>query len=216
MAEQTPPIWPTDRHPGQAKREPGSYVAALEAVTIPDKASPFRGDARCGMTASLKGKRRLRMHEPPVLAVMTKAPVCGAVNTRLASEIGPVAATALARTLTAALLRQVAGDPRFRTILAISPDEAVVVCPLRVDGRYAQPKKRTGSLYLAQSLPFRPSGAGAGIAEGPAFQGVRSRIRLRLPGDGTDVEPGAFRYPRAEAASGNACSAFSTDAAGVR
>jgi len=77
------------------------------------------------MTASRKGKRRLRMHEPPVLAVMTKAPVCGAVNTRLASEIGPVAATALARTLTASLLREAARDPRFRTVLAISPDEAV-------------------------------------------------------------------------------------------
>jgi glycosyltransferase A (GT-A) superfamily protein (DUF2064 family) len=65
------------------------------------------------------------MHEPPVLAVMTKAPVCGTVNTRLAREIGPVAATALARTLTAALLRELAHDPRFRTVLAIAPDVAI-------------------------------------------------------------------------------------------
>jgi glycosyltransferase A (GT-A) superfamily protein (DUF2064 family) len=65
------------------------------------------------------------MHEPPVLAVMTKAPVCGAVNTRLAREIGPVAAIALARTLTAALLRELAHDPRFRTVLAIAPDAAI-------------------------------------------------------------------------------------------
>jgi glycosyltransferase A (GT-A) superfamily protein (DUF2064 family) len=70
------------------------------------------------------GKLRLRMHEPPLLVIMAKAPVCGAVKTRLASEIGAVAAAALTRTLTEALLRKVARDPRFRTLLAISPDQA--------------------------------------------------------------------------------------------
>ena len=119
-------------------------MQALEAVTIPDKASPFRDDVRCGMTANLKGKRRLRMHEPPVLAVMTKAPVCGAVNTRLASEIGPVAATALARTLTAGLLREVARDPRFRTLLAIWPDQAR--CVPFTAWSVTLSKKRTGAL----------------------------------------------------------------------
>lgn len=64
------------------------------------------------------------MHEPPLLVIMAKAPVCGAVKTRLAGEIGAVAAAALTRTLTEALLREVAGDPRFRTLLAISPDQA--------------------------------------------------------------------------------------------
>lgn len=64
------------------------------------------------------------MHEPPLLVIMTKAPICGAVNTRLARDVGAVAATALARTLTATLLREVALDRRFRTILAISPDHA--------------------------------------------------------------------------------------------
>jgi len=64
------------------------------------------------------------MHEPPLLVIMTKAPACGAVNTRLAKDVGAVAATALARTLTATLLREVARDRRFRTILAISPDHA--------------------------------------------------------------------------------------------
>jgi len=95
------------------------------------------------MTASLKGKRRLRMREAPVLAIMTKAPVCGAVNTRLASEIGPVAATALGRTLTANLLRETARDSRFRTLLAISPDQAL--CAPFTAWRVTLPKKRTGS-----------------------------------------------------------------------
>ncbi len=50
------------------------------------------------------GKRRVLMHEPPLLVIMAKAPVCGAVKTRLAKEIGVVAATGLARTLTAEIL----------------------------------------------------------------------------------------------------------------
>jgi len=69
-------------------------------------------------------ERRLSMLEPPLLVIMAKAPVCGAVNTRLAKHVGAVAATALARTLTATLLREVARDRRFRTTLAISPDHA--------------------------------------------------------------------------------------------
>ena len=70
-------------------------------------------------------ERRLSMHEPPLLVIMAKAPVCGAVKTRLAKDVGAVAATALARTLTAVLLREVARDRRFRAILAISPDTAL-------------------------------------------------------------------------------------------
>ncbi len=72
-----------------------------------------------------RGKWRALMHDPPLLVVMAKAPVCGAVKTRLAKEIGAVPATALNRALTAKLLREVANDPRFRTVLAISPDTAL-------------------------------------------------------------------------------------------
>jgi rSAM/selenodomain-associated transferase 1 len=72
-----------------------------------------------------RGKRRLSMREPPLLAIMTKAPVCGAVKTRLSRDIGAVAAAALQRTLTAALLREAARDPRFRTALAVSPDAGI-------------------------------------------------------------------------------------------
>ncbi len=96
------------------------------------------------------GKRRLTMHEPPLFVIMAKAPVCGAVKTRLASEIGPVAATALARTLTAALLREIAGDRRFRTILAISPDHA----------RHAP--------FMAWSLTFRHPGTATRAVSGIA------------------------------------------------
>ena len=56
---------------------------------------------------------------------MAKAPVAGAVKTRLAREIGVATATRFARQATAALLQRLARDPRWQTILAVSPDAAV-------------------------------------------------------------------------------------------
>ena len=131
------------------------------------------------------------MHEPPVLAVMTKAPVCGAVNTRLASEIGPVAATALARTLTVSLLREVARDPRFRTVLAISPDEAVFApfAGWRVSQRGTPRRPKVCRSGQAKREPGSPKGL--------RFKALRSRIRLRLSGmTATDVERGLFPQGR--------------------
>jgi rSAM/selenodomain-associated transferase 1 len=92
------------------------------------------------------------MHEPPLLVVMAKAPVCGAVKTRLAKEIGAVRAAATNRVLTAALLREVTPDPRFLTVLAISPDHAFEANftawgPLAGKGRHGHPRfgvKRMG------------------------------------------------------------------------
>ena len=59
------------------------------------------------------------------LVVMAKAPVAGGAKTRLAREIGVAAAIRFARQATAALLQRVAHDPRWQTILAVSPDAAV-------------------------------------------------------------------------------------------
>jgi uncharacterized protein len=148
------------------------------------------------MTASLKGKRRLRMHEPPVLAIMTKAPVCGAVNTRLASEIGPVAATALARTFTAGLLREVARDPRFRTVLAISPDEAVFA-PF---AGWKVSRPGTPRPFASMRPTVCRSGQAKrepGAPKGLRFKALRSRIRLRRSGmTATDAERGLFPQGR--------------------
>ncbi|ADP69374.1 Protein of unknown function DUF2064 [Rhodomicrobium vannielii ATCC 17100] len=60
----------------------------------------------------------------PVVVIMAKAPVCGAVKTRLARDVGLVSAVALTRALTAKLLRELASDPRFRCVLAVSPATA--------------------------------------------------------------------------------------------
>ncbi len=45
QTKRTPPICPTHRHPGQAKREPGyEKMWAFQCAKTPDKASPFRDD----------------------------------------------------------------------------------------------------------------------------------------------------------------------------
>ncbi|RIK92549.1 MAG: hypothetical protein DCC73_12285 [Proteobacteria bacterium] len=59
------------------------------------------------------------------LILFVKAPVLGRVKTRLAQDIGMVPATVLYRRLSARLLRAVAGDRRWRTTLAVTPDHAV-------------------------------------------------------------------------------------------
>ena len=56
---------------------------------------------------------------------MAKLPVAGAVKTRLAREIGVAGATGFARHAAAALLRRVAFDRRWQTILAVAPDYGV-------------------------------------------------------------------------------------------
>lgn len=62
------------------------------------------------------------MHRPPILVVMTRAPICGAVKTRLGREIGAVKACALYRVMTARLLRAMSREPRVELVLAVTPD----------------------------------------------------------------------------------------------
>lgn len=57
------------------------------------------------------------------LVVFVKAPRIGAVKTRLAAGIGPVAAWRFYRGATDRLLRAVGNVPGWRTSLAVTPDE---------------------------------------------------------------------------------------------
>jgi uncharacterized protein len=59
------------------------------------------------------------------LVVMAKLPVAGRVKTRLARALGVTAATRFARHATVAVLQRLAPDPRWQTILAVTPDAAV-------------------------------------------------------------------------------------------
>ncbi len=53
---------------------------------------------------------------------MAKVPVAGRVKTRLARDAGTAAATRFVRSATASLLHRVGRDPRWRTLLAVTPD----------------------------------------------------------------------------------------------
>lgn len=64
------------------------------------------------------------MIEPPTLIVMAKAPRLGAGKTRLAKDMGRVEAWRINRTLQARTMRQ-ASDPRWRTLLCVTPDSAL-------------------------------------------------------------------------------------------
>jgi uncharacterized protein len=56
---------------------------------------------------------------------MAKAPTAGRSKTRLAREIGTAQATRFARHAAAALLGRLGRDPRWQTIIAVTPDAAV-------------------------------------------------------------------------------------------
>ena len=59
------------------------------------------------------------------LIVMVKEPRVGRVKTRLGADIGLVAATWWFRHQVARLLRSIGHDPRWQTVLAVAPDQAV-------------------------------------------------------------------------------------------
>jgi uncharacterized protein len=59
------------------------------------------------------------------LVIMAKVPAAGAVKTRLAREIGSVAATCFYRHATAALMSRVGWAPFWETVIAVTPDAAV-------------------------------------------------------------------------------------------
>jgi rSAM/selenodomain-associated transferase 1 len=58
------------------------------------------------------------------LVIMIREPRLGAVKTRLAAAIGPVEAIRFYRSVTAALIRRLAFDRRWKTVLAAAPDTA--------------------------------------------------------------------------------------------
>lgn len=66
------------------------------------------------------------MTEQPTLIVMAKAPRLGLGKTRLARQIGNVEAWRINRALQARTLRE-ACDPRWRTLLCVSPDCATML-----------------------------------------------------------------------------------------
>ncbi len=64
----------------------------------------------------------------PQLVIMAKRPAIGRVKTRLARDIGSAEALRFFRGATASLIRRVARDPRWQTVIAVSPDNATYDC----------------------------------------------------------------------------------------
>ncbi len=64
------------------------------------------------------------MRQRPRLYVFVRAPALGAVKRRLAAGVGEIEALRFYRTATEALLRRIGHDPRWSTILAVTPDGA--------------------------------------------------------------------------------------------
>lgn len=99
------------------------------------------------------------------LIIMVKEPRLGMVKTRLGREIGAVAATGFYRTVTANLIRRLARDPRWRTVLAVAPDRAL-------------------------ASPFWPNDI-ARVPQGRGDLGARMARLLRHEGDGPTVLVGS-------------------------
>lgn len=65
-----------------------------------------------------------RRDSRPLLIVMLKAPRMGSVKTRLARDIGLAEATRFARVCAIATITRLRRDPRWRVLLAVTPDSA--------------------------------------------------------------------------------------------
>lgn len=92
----------------------------------------------------------------PRLVIMAKEPVAGRVKTRLSRGVGVVAATFAYRAMLTALVGRLSADPRWRTILAVSPDAAIgsAMLPAGV-ARIAQGRGELGQRLqrIAASFP---------------------------------------------------------------
>jgi rSAM/selenodomain-associated transferase 1 len=86
-----------------------------------------------------------------VAIVFARAPRLGAVKRRLAREIGDRAALRFHRLMLDSLLRRLARQPQFRTVLAITPDRAYVRAP----GRVARIGQGRGDLGQRMERAFR-------------------------------------------------------------
>jgi rSAM/selenodomain-associated transferase 1 len=67
-------------------------------------------------------RRPRRASFSPRLIVMAKAPLAGRIKRRLAASVGDVSAARFYRTCLAHTLMRLGRDPRWRTLLAVSPD----------------------------------------------------------------------------------------------
>lgn len=90
-----------------------------------------------------------------LVLVFARAPRLGAVKRRLARDIGAAAALSFHRATLFDLLRRLAAERRFRTVVCLTPDHARLVLPGRLGRRLAMRPQGTGDLGTRMARAFR-------------------------------------------------------------
>jgi uncharacterized protein len=124
------------------------------------------------------------MHAKPLVVIFARAPRYGAVKTRLARDIGSGEALRFHRRTVERLVRAMARDARFETVLAVTSDSAVrarefASLPVRVV------RQGGGDLGRRMIRALRSAGARPSIVIGsdiPALSAAHVAISLRALG----------------------------------
>lgn len=119
--------------------------------------------------------------------IMVKAPRLGTVKTRLAREIGGVAALRFYRNATRSILARLGSDPRWRAVVAVTPDTSLAA-PYW-PGRLARVAQGTGDLGARMQRLLDQGPPGPVLIIGTDIPAVRA----------ADIA-GAFRALRGHAA----------------
>ncbi len=106
------------------------------------------------------------------LVLMARRPRAGAVKTRLAREIGVAEALRFYRATLARLVREVGDDPRWTTVLSVTPDIAVNDPVWR--GAPARVPQGAGDLGARMQRVFDILPAGPAVIVGSDIPGVRA------------------------------------------
>jgi rSAM/selenodomain-associated transferase 1 len=133
-------------------------------------------------------RRTRRASFAPRLIVMAKTPRAGGIKQRLAASVGAVSAARFYRTCLAHTLMRLGRDPRWRTLLAVSPDRDVSA-PYWPRGIERMPQGN-GDLAARMQRLFRRLPPGPAIIVGSDIPAIRpsdiSRA-FRLIGNGDAV-----------------------------
>ena len=113
------------------------------------------------------------MHRKPRLVIMVKEPRPGRVKTRLGAGIGMTRAAWWFRHQSGRLIRAMSADPRWETILAVSPDRAGSESRVWPRGPRRWPQGG-GDLGRRMGRVFRAFPPGPVVIIGADIPGVRS------------------------------------------
>ena len=109
------------------------------------------------------------------LVIMAKAPAMGRVKTRLARDVGPVEATRFYRVALARLIRRLASDPRWRTVVAASPDAQALPRENWLQDAHAVVPQGMGDLGVRMQRVFDTAPTGSTVIVGSDIPDISTR-----------------------------------------